>query len=146
MGAAPRSLAGMLALWPLAYHMWRYPMPGAATQRGDASAPVILLPSSSCTVRGSIAHRRVLQLLHRGAPLELDKLALPRERRCELGPSGDVRELRHKRLSASQKHVLGRHRAGTVRRGLQRSQLMAVSVPAETRHDSNTHVPVSSRP
>jgi hypothetical protein len=30
--------AGILALWPLAYHMWRYPTPRAAAQPGRAQA------------------------------------------------------------------------------------------------------------
>ena len=29
-----QSAAGILALWPLAYHMWRYPTPRAAAQPG----------------------------------------------------------------------------------------------------------------
>ncbi len=32
------SAAGTLALWPLAHHMWRSPMPGAAAQPGRARA------------------------------------------------------------------------------------------------------------
>ncbi|MPZ89966.1 MAG: hypothetical protein GEU81_18350 [Nitriliruptorales bacterium] len=33
-----QSAAGILALWPLAYHMWRRPTPGAAAQPGRAQA------------------------------------------------------------------------------------------------------------
>lgn len=33
-----QSAAGIVALWPLAYHMWRYPRPRAATQPGRAHA------------------------------------------------------------------------------------------------------------
>ncbi len=40
--AAPQlylqSAAGILALWPLAYHIWRRPTPGAAAQPGRAQA------------------------------------------------------------------------------------------------------------
>ncbi len=32
------SAAGILALWPLAYHMWRFPTPGVAVQPGRAQA------------------------------------------------------------------------------------------------------------
>jgi hypothetical protein len=31
-----QGVASILALWPLAYHMWRYPTPGAAAQPGRA--------------------------------------------------------------------------------------------------------------
>jgi len=33
-----QSAAGILALWPLAYHMWRYPTPRPAAQPGRAQA------------------------------------------------------------------------------------------------------------
>jgi hypothetical protein len=33
-----QSAAGILAFWPLAYHMWRRPTPGAAAQPGRAQA------------------------------------------------------------------------------------------------------------
>jgi hypothetical protein len=33
-----QSAAGILALWPLAYHMWRYPTPRVAAQPGRAQA------------------------------------------------------------------------------------------------------------
>lgn len=33
------SAAGILALWPLAYHMWIHPTPGAAAQPGRAREP-----------------------------------------------------------------------------------------------------------